>query len=47
MTSRDNSKLTIRLDAETIKQFKIKCLMNNETMTEVIKKFISEYLKEK
>lgn len=40
------SRLTVRIPSETYKEFKIKCTMNDETITDVVKRFIDEYLKQ-
>lgn len=38
------TRLTVRVPADQYKEFKIKCAMNDETITDVIKRFISQYL---
>lgn len=40
------TRLTVRILSDTYKEFKIKCAMNDETITDVIKKFIKEYLEQ-
>lgn len=40
------NRLTVRIPSETYKEFKIKCTMNDETITDVVKRFIDEYLKQ-
>ena len=40
------TRLTVRVPADQYKEFKIKCAVNDETITDVIKRFIKEYLKE-
>lgn len=40
------TRLTVRVPAEQYKDFKIKCAQNDETITDVIKRFIGEYLEQ-
>lgn len=40
------TRLTVRIPSETYKEFKIKCTMNDETITDAIKRFIKQYLEE-
>lgn len=40
------TRLTVRVPADQYKDFKIKCAQNDETITDVIKRFIVEYLEQ-
>lgn len=40
------TRLTVRIPSETYKEFKIKCTQNDETITDVVKRFIKDYLEQ-
>lgn len=48
MASEDKkeNRLTVRVPADQYKAFKIKCTENDETITDAILRFISQYLNE-
>lgn len=43
---KNETRLTVRVPADQYKELKIKCATNDETITDVIKRFIGQYLKE-